>query len=110
MASATAQARANALNAKLEGEAQVAIDQIDKQFIRPIARQSYACALKCYDKAGSSGDSQQLELCARKCQMPHQQAGQYVQQVSFTLDFIYFLSAFSTHPSLHVFCFVLQPH
>jgi len=82
MASPAAQAKAQALNAKLEGEARVAIDDIDKSFMRKLARKSYACAVQCYDKAGTSGASEALEHCVQQCQVPHQQANNYLQNVS----------------------------
>lgn len=43
MASPAAQAKAQALNAKLEGEARVAIDDIDKRYMRKIAKKSHVC-------------------------------------------------------------------
>lgn len=82
MASPAAQAKAQALNAKLEGEARVAIDEIDKLHMRKVARSSHACALGCYDKASTTGPSDVLESCVLKCQAPHQQANAYVQNVS----------------------------
>jgi len=81
MASPAAQAKAQALNARLEAEARVAVDDVDKKYMRKIARKSHACAVKCYDDAGSSGSSDALEACVRKCQAEHQQANSYVQQV-----------------------------
>jgi hypothetical protein len=83
MATPEAQAKAQALNAKLEGEARIVIDQIDKEFVRKKAREAHACALSCYDKAGKTGSSDALEACVRNCQVPHQQATNYVQQVGF---------------------------
>jgi hypothetical protein len=82
MASAGAQARANALNARLENEAQTAIEEIERLHLRPVARKSHVCAVKCYDNAGSSGTMDALEMCVRKCQANHQQANQFVQNVS----------------------------
>lgn len=82
MASPAAQAKAQALNAKLEGEARDAIDEIDKEFMRKIARQSHVCATRCYDKSGKSGASDELEMCVRNCQAPHQHANTLVQNVS----------------------------
>jgi hypothetical protein len=75
------QAQANALNAKMEGEATKVIDDIERNWMRKVARESFACAVKCYDKAGSSGPPDVLEQCARNCQMPYQQASALVQQV-----------------------------
>jgi hypothetical protein len=80
MASPAAQAKAQALNAKLEGEARVAIDDIEKHCLRKEARKSYVCSVKCYDKAGSTQPIDVLEQCVRQCQAPHQQANGYVQQ------------------------------
>ena len=91
MASPAAQAKAQALNAQLEGEARTAIDDIDKRYMRKIAKASHQCAVKCYDDAGITGSSDQLEACVRKCQNDHQQANAYVQNVS--LLFIFFLFA-----------------
>jgi hypothetical protein len=82
MSSAQAQARANALNARLEGEAQTVIDEIERKYVRPVARKAHACALKCYDSAGSSGSADALDACVRQCQGGHQQANNYVQSVS----------------------------
>jgi len=85
MASPAAQAKANALNAKLEGEARTTIDDIDKLYMRPVARKSHACALKCYDDAGTTQSSEVLENCVRNCQHSHQQANAYVQNVSIRI-------------------------
>jgi hypothetical protein len=85
MASPAAQAKAQALNAKLEGEARIAIDEIDKTHIRRLAREAHACAVQCYDKAGTSGSSDALEACAANCQLKHRQASAMVQQVRIVL-------------------------
>eukprot|EP00934_Nitzschia_sp_Nitz4_P007661 Nitzschia sp. Nitz4//scaffold29_size155292//97990//98517//NITZ4_002671-RA/size155292-augustus-gene-0.231-mRNA-1//-1//CDS//3329546487//7651//frame0 len=73
------QARANALNAKMEGEASAVLDEIEKKQLRKIARESFACAVKCYDKAGTTGPAEALENCARSCQTPYQQSTAFVQ-------------------------------
>jgi hypothetical protein len=75
------QAQANALNAKLENEASKVIDDIERNWMRKVARESFACAVKCYDKAGKSGPAEALDQCARNCQVPYQQANALVQQV-----------------------------
>ena len=82
MASPDLQAKANALNAKLEGEAKVAIDSIQKNSLRPIARDSYACVTSCYDKADKNTREEDIEICSRKCQIRYQTAAQILQQVS----------------------------
>jgi len=81
MASPDLQAKANALNARMEGEAKIAIDEVERTLLRTIARQSYVCVVNCYDKAGKSGPSEQLERCSRECQTPNQMAHNTVQQV-----------------------------
>ena len=81
MASAAIQAQANALNAKMEGEASKMLDEIERSWMRKVARQSFACAVKCYDKAGTSGPAESLESCTRNCQAPYQQSSNLVQQV-----------------------------
>ena len=81
MASPALQAKANALNAKMEGEASTILDSIERNYIRKVARGSFQCAVNCYDKAGTSGSGDQLDACARNCQVPYQQAQQLVQQV-----------------------------
>ena len=81
MASAAIQAQANALNAKMEGEASKILDDIERNWMRKVARQSFACAVKCYDKAGTSGPAESLESCTRNCQAPYQQSSNLVQQV-----------------------------
>ena len=80
MSSPAAQAQANALNAKMEGEASKVLDDIERTYMRKIARGSFACAVKCYDKAGKNGPAEALDHCARSCQVPYQQAGAMVQQ------------------------------
>jgi hypothetical protein len=82
MATPAAQAKAQALNAKLETEAKIMLDELDKNNLRKVARESHVCALKCYDKAGSTGSPEALEQCVRTCQTNHQQANAYVQNVS----------------------------
>ena len=64
MASQSAQNRANALNAKLEAQAGLVLDGIERKWLRKVARESFACAVKCYDKAGTSGPQDSLERCA----------------------------------------------
>jgi hypothetical protein len=86
MASPAAQAKANALNAKLEAEARTAIDEIERLFLRNIARKAAVCCTTCYDKAGTTGSSDSLEHCVLQCQAPSQQANAYVQNASF--DFL----------------------
>jgi Eukaryotic protein of unknown function (DUF842) len=81
MASPAAQAQAQALNAKLEAQARIAIDEIERSQMRKIARSSHVCATACYDKAGTSGPADALEACVHNCQMPAQQANAYVQSV-----------------------------
>ena len=76
------QAKAQALNSKIEGEARIVLDDIDRRYIRKHAREAHKCALDCYDKAGTAGSAEMLEQCARNCQMQHQMASNYVQQVS----------------------------
>mmetsp|Transcript_2017 Transcript_2017/g.4327 ORF Transcript_2017/g.4327 Transcript_2017/m.4327 type:complete len:153 (-) Transcript_2017:420-878(-) len=80
MASAAIQAQANALNAKMEGEASKMLDEVERNWMRKVARQSFACAVKCYDKAGTSGPAESLESCTRNCQAPYQQSSNLVQQ------------------------------
>lgn len=79
MVTPAGQAKAQALNAKLEGDARMAIDDIEKQFLRKEARKAYACSVTCYDKAGTTGPVDSLEACVRQCQIPYQQANQVVQ-------------------------------
>jgi len=74
------QAKANALNAKMEGEASKILDQVERYWMRKVARQSFQCALECYDTAGDTGPSESLESCTRKCQAPYQQSSNLVQQ------------------------------
>ena len=81
MASPQAQAQANALNARLEGDAQAAIDEMERLYIRPVARKAHVCATTCYDKAGSKGSADALDQCVRTCQTSHQQANNYLQNV-----------------------------
>lgn len=80
MASPALQAKAQALNARLEGEAKTSIDAIEKELIRPIARQSFACVVQCYDKAGKTGSSNELDQCSRQCQARYQGAHAILQQ------------------------------
>lgn len=80
MSSPALQSKAQALNAKMEGEAKIVLDDIERTLLRPIARKSYACVVSCYDKAGSKGAPEQLEQCSRQCQIPYQKAHNMVQQ------------------------------
>lgn len=84
MSNAAVQAKANALNAKMEEKAGTAIEDIERNLMRKVARESFSCATNCYDKAGTTGPSEVLENCARNCQVPYQQATQLVQQVRAT--------------------------
>lgn len=82
MASASVQAQANALNAKMEREASVMLDDIERNYMRKVARNSFACGVQCYDKVGKNGSAEALESCTRNCQAPYQQSSNLVQQVS----------------------------
>jgi hypothetical protein len=55
MVSSAAQAKAQALNTKLGGEARIAIDEIDKTHIRRSAQES--TRVQCYEKAGTMDSS-----------------------------------------------------
>ena len=81
MATPAGQAKAQELNNKIQIEASGMIDEIEREYLRKYAREAYMCSVKCYDTAGSTGSSDTLENCTRKCQIPHQQAGNIVQQV-----------------------------
>ena len=81
--SASMQVRASGLNAKMEAEASGVLDEIERTLLRKVARESFSCAVKCYDKAGSTGPSEVLEGCARNCQAPYQQSSALVQNVSY---------------------------
>ena len=89
MASAATQAQANALNAKMEGEASKMLDDVERNWMRKVARQSFACAVQCYDKAGTTGAAESLEACTRNCQGPYQQSSSMVQQVRIIYTYIY---------------------
>ena len=82
MASPALQSQANALNARMEGEAKTAIDSIERELLRPLAQKSYECIAKSYRTAGTNGSNEQLEHCSRSCQVVHQQAHGLLQQVS----------------------------
>jgi hypothetical protein len=81
MASQDAQNRANALNAKIEAEAGGVLEDLEKNLLRKVARESFSCAVKCYDKAGNTGPQETLEQCAQTCQGPYQQSTNMVQNV-----------------------------
>ena len=89
MASPASQAKANALNAKLEGQARMTIDDMEKNLLRKVARKAYVCCTGCYDKAGTTGPTDVLEQCVRQCQIPHQQANQLIQGVCLYLCFLF---------------------
>jgi Skp family chaperone for outer membrane proteins len=76
MSSSAMQAKAQALNTKMEAEARALINDIEMNTIRKIARKGIECTLKCFDKAGNTGASDVLQNCANQCQFPNQQAGQ----------------------------------
>jgi hypothetical protein len=76
------QARAQALNAKMEGEARVVLDEIERTLLRTKAKESYKCVVNCFEKAGSTGPSEVLDQCSRNCQVPYQRANAFVQEVS----------------------------
>jgi hypothetical protein len=82
--SAEMQARANALNARMEAEASKVLDDLERNLLRKVARASFSCAVKCYDTAGATGTSDVLEACTRNCQVPYQQSSVLVQNVSLT--------------------------
>jgi hypothetical protein len=80
MSSQQLQAKAQALNSKMEAEARGVLDEIERTEVRKVARKGVECVLKCYDKAGTTGAGDVLENCVSNCQMPSKQANQMVQQ------------------------------
>jgi hypothetical protein len=81
------QATVNSLNAEMDKEAQKMLEQIEKNHLRPLARESYVCAVKCYDKAGSSSSQQQIQQCTQNCQVPFQNGQNSVNhEVQFFQD------------------------
>merc|ERR1711862_1039599 len=67
------------LSAKIEGEAKVTMDEIERTLLRPISCNSYACILKCHDDAGTRGTSEQLQHCAQNCQRNFQMSQSMMQ-------------------------------
>jgi len=85
--SAALQAHVNALNAEMDREAQRVLDEVERKNLRPRARETYACAVKCYDKAGTNSSQQQIQQCVQQCQVPFQQSQHMVnQEVQFFQD------------------------
>merc|ERR1719350_1911406 len=80
MASPALEAQVRALSVKMEGEAKTAIADIEKMYLRPVERKTYACLLKCLDDAGNTGSPEQLQHCKQKCQGAFQLAQSIVQQ------------------------------
>jgi hypothetical protein len=97
MASPAVQAKANALNAKMEAEAGSVLDSIERTMIRKVARHSFKCAVDCYDKAGETGAAESLDGCARNCQAPYQQTQQLVQNVRMKMNEAYLLPRLLPH-------------
>jgi hypothetical protein len=89
MSSPAFQNSAQQLNAKMEGSARLVLDEVDKKMLRTIAHSSSKCVVACFDKAGSTGSSEELDSCTRKCQIPYNQATNVVQNVRqcFAMDF-----------------------
>jgi Eukaryotic protein of unknown function (DUF842) len=81
MATPAGQAKAQALNSKLEGEARVAIDELERKYMRTQAKSYHTCAAKCYDDRSAEA----LEMCVSNCEMPHRKASAILQQVSWNL-------------------------
>ena len=92
MVSAATQAKVEADNSRLEGAVRVAIDEIDKVLMRPIAKRGLQCSLKCYDTAGSHGTSDVLQQCVQTCEQPHQKANAIVRQVCFCVRILVLLN------------------
>ena len=84
MVSAATQAKVEADNSRLEGAVRVAIDEIDKVLMRPIAKKGLQCSLKCYDTIGQHGTSDALQHCVQTCEQPHQKANAIVRQVCYS--------------------------
>ena len=89
MSSPAFQNSAQVLNAKMEGNARVVLDEVDKKMLRNIAHSSSKCVVSCFDKAGKTGSSEELEMCSRKCQVRYQQASNIVQQVCCTIIYLF---------------------
>jgi len=79
MASSASAAKAQELNAKMETEARVVLDGLEKQWLRKIAKSSYQCVITCFDKAGTTGPSDVLDQCSHNCQAKYSNANSIVQ-------------------------------
>lgn len=99
-------AKAHALILKMEGEARLVFDEIERTLLRQKAKESYKCVVACFDKAGTTGSSEILDQCTRNCQIPYQRANAYVQEVSTVQtnnnNIVYFCVAISCV----LYCFV----
>jgi Eukaryotic protein of unknown function (DUF842) len=105
MTTPAGQAKAQALNAKLEGAAHVALDEIDRVYVRKGAREFHACAIRCYDGPhGKTGTPDALQNCVSICELPHRQASALVQQVRF-ISFCVLLSLSVVSSTLRSFCY-----
>jgi Eukaryotic protein of unknown function (DUF842) len=83
-----AQAKAEQLNAKMESEARLVLDSIDRLWLRKVARSSYSCVVACFDKAGTTGSAEVLDQCSRNCLVKHQNANALTQNVSVWVVFL----------------------
>mmetsp|Transcript_24222 Transcript_24222/g.35890 ORF Transcript_24222/g.35890 Transcript_24222/m.35890 type:complete len:154 (+) Transcript_24222:163-624(+) len=79
MASSASTAKAQELNSRMETEARLVLEQVEKQWLRKIAKSSYECVVTCFDKAGTTGPSEVLEQCSQNCQVKYQNANSIVQ-------------------------------
>mmetsp|Transcript_29532 Transcript_29532/g.48732 ORF Transcript_29532/g.48732 Transcript_29532/m.48732 type:complete len:153 (-) Transcript_29532:28-486(-) len=86
MSSHASQAKAAQLNAMMEAEARMALEEIEKKWLRKVARSSYTCVVACFDKAGSTGPSEVLDQCSQNCQVKYQNANQIVQNETSQLQ------------------------
>lgn len=91
MASANLQAKVQQLNSKMEGHATMVIDNMEKSLLRPKAKQSYECVVKCYDKAGSTASAESLQHCSQQCQVAFHRAQGALQEVCVVVC-LYFCS------------------
>jgi len=94
MASSASAAKAQQLNAKIENEAKVVLDGVEKHWLRKIAKCSYQCVVTCFDKAGTTGPSDVLDQCSHNCQAKYRNANAIVQNVSTSIPFFHLLLVF----------------
>ena len=73
---------AKAKSEELQSRTAAFVNDIEVNHMRQVTRKSLSCMVDCYDKAGNSQSTENLNKCVTKCRSGSQEANAFFQDVS----------------------------